>query len=206
MTGMMLLYLSIGMMVLSVLSNRYWTRQLAATRAAQAKIRMKAEEAAGEAAELAAAYAQIAAQHAEAEKRVAKAEQDMQAALLELERTRDAPVNRYHVFDRLEPRQGRFWEAAVRGAAGGARPSDRSAQRAWSGIRRFVLIADTERDARERVAARFSRRTGFELLEVVPCRLSGLTVSRIAELSTFRKRNAAEEESRPSRRTASGRA
>lgn len=202
MTGMML-YLSLGLMVMSVISNRYWRRQLEAMRSNQDKIKTKVDDVTTEVAEVATVYAQLAHQHAETEKRAAKAEQEMQAALLELDKRRDAPVVRYYVFDRIEPRQGRFWEAAVRHVPADTPSFERGGHRSWTGLRRYVLIAETEREARERVEARFPRKAGFHLLEVAPCRLNGLSVNRIAEFSTFRKPGAAEEDAKPSRRPAS---
>ncbi|WP_353861482.1 hypothetical protein [Azospirillum formosense] len=201
MTGMML-YLSLGLMVLTVLSNRYWRRQLEGLRQAQLRIREKMEEVGKDVEDIATAYSQVAQKHGEAEKRALKAEQDMQAALNELEARQAAPVVRYHVFDRSEPRPGRFWEAAVRHV-----PSDATVmtgQRGWVGIRRCLLTAETEREVRERVSARYPRKAGFQVLEVVPCRVAGLSVNRIPELSTFRRSAPPEEAARPPRRAAAG--
>ncbi|TWA80307.1 hypothetical protein FBZ83_109113 [Azospirillum brasilense] len=202
MTGMML-YLSLGLMVLTVLSNRYWRRQLEGLRQGQLRIREKMEEVGKDVEDIANAYSQITQKHAEAEKRALKAEQDMQAALNELEARQAAPVVRYHVFDRSEPRPGRFWEAAVRHV-----PSDATVmtgQRGWMGIRRCLLTAETEREVRERVSARYPRKAGFQVLEVVPCRVAGLSVNRIPELSTFRRSAPPEEAARAPRRAAAGR-
>lgn len=202
MTGMML-YFSLGLMVLTVLSNRYWRRQLQGLREAQVRIREKMEGVGKDVEDIATAYSHIAQKHADAEKRALKAEQDMQAALIELEAKRASPVVRYHVFDRSEPRPGRFWEAAVRHV-----PTDATVmtgQRGWVGIRRCLLTAETEREVRERVSARYPRKAGFQVLEVVPCRVAGLSVNRIPELSTFRRSAAPEEAARPPRRAASGR-
>ncbi|QCO19032.1 hypothetical protein D3869_27685 (plasmid) [Azospirillum brasilense] len=202
MTGMML-YLSLGLMVLTVLSNRYWRRQLEGLRQGQLRIREKMEEVGKDVEDIATAYSQITQKHAEAEKRAVKAEQDMQAALNELEARQASPVVRYHVFDRSEPRPGRFWEAAVRHV-----PSDATVmtgQRGWVGIRRCLLTAETEREVRERVSARYPRKAGFQVLEVVPCRVAGLSVNRIPELSTFRRSAPPEEAARTPRRAAGGR-
>ncbi|QCN99044.1 hypothetical protein D3093_27605 (plasmid) [Azospirillum argentinense] len=202
MTGMML-YLSLGLMVLTVLSNRYWRRQLEGLRQGQLRIREKMEEVGKDVEDIATAYSQVTQKHAEAEKRAQKAEQDMQAALNELEARQTTPVVRYHVFDRSEPRPGRFWEAAVRHV-----PSDATVmtgQRGWLGIRRCLLTAETEREVRERVSARYPRKAGFQVLEVVPCRVAGLSVNRIPELSTFRRSAPPEEAARPPRRAAGGR-
>jgi len=186
MTGMML-YFALGLMVLTVISNRYWRRQLALTRVAMAKLKDKVDDVTKEVADVASDYAQLAHHHAEMEKRVQKAEIDFQAAVLELEQKKAAPLDRYFIFDRLEPRPGRFWEVAVRYSPAGVSYGEMRGHRGWSGVRRYLLIADGERDARERVAARFPRRAGFEVVEVAGCRVNGLSVSRIAELSTFRK-------------------
>lgn len=199
----MMLYLSLGLMVLTVLSNRYWRRQLEGLRQGQLRIREKMEEVGKDVEDIATAYSQVTQKHAEAEKRALKAEQDMQAALNELEARQTAPVVRYHVFDRSEPRPGRFWEAAVRHV-----PSDATVmtgQRGWVGIRRCLLTAETEREVRERVSARYPRKAGFQVLEVVPCRVAGLSVNRIPELSTFRRSAPPEEAARPPRRAAGGR-
>ena len=205
MTGMML-YFSLGLMVLTVISNRYWRRQLELMRLSHDKIREMTDEVTKEVAEVATVYAQIAHQHAEVEKRMTKAENDMQAALLELDAKRNGPVTHYYVFDRLEPRPGRFWEVAIRFVPADAGTTDRQGQRSWAGLRRYILIGDTEREVRERVGARFPRKAGYHLLEVVPCRLSGLAVNRITELSTFRKpAPAADEEPKPPRRAAAAR-
>lgn len=205
MTGMML-YFALGLMVLTVLSNRYWRRQLTLTRIAMSKLKEKVDDVTKEVADIATDYAQLAQHQAEMEKRVQKAEIDMQAAILELDQKKGAPMQRYFVFDRNEPRPGRFWEVAVRFHPTAVSFADQRGYRGWSGgIRRFLLIADGERDARERVAARYPRKAGFEILEVAGCRLNGLTVNRISELSTFRKPGKPEEEAaaataRPQRR------
>jgi hypothetical protein len=184
MTGMML-YFALGLMVLTVLSNRYWRRQLVLTKVANSKLKDKVEDVTREVADVASDYAQLAHHFAEMEKRVQKAEVDLQATLVEFEKKKDAPLDRYFVFDRQEPRPGRFWEVAVRCSPSNSVES--RGQRGWSGVRRYLLVADGERDARDRVTSRFQRRAGFEVVEVAGCRLSGLSVNRIAELSTFRK-------------------
>ncbi|AWU97616.1 hypothetical protein [Azospirillum ramasamyi] len=201
MTGMML-YFALGLMVLTVLSNRYWRRQLVLTRVAMSKLKEKVDDVTREVADVASDYGQLAQHHTDMEKRVQKAEIDMQAAILELDQKKGAAMQRYFVFDRNEPRPGRFWEVAVRFHPTAVSFVDQQGHRGWSGIRRFLLIADSERDARERVAARFPRKAGFEILEVAGCRLNGLTVNRISEHSTFRKPAKPEEEAtaRPQRR------
>ncbi len=193
MTGM-LLYFALGLMVLTVLSNRYWRRQLALTRVANSKLKGKVDDVTKEVADVASDYAQLAHHFAEMEKRVQKAEVDLQAAVIELDQKKAAPMDRYFIFDRLEPRPGRFWEVAVRYSPAGASYGDMRGHRGWTGIRRYILIGDGERDVRDRVTSRFPRKAGFEVIEVAGCRLNGLSVNRIAELSTFRKPGAKDEE------------
>lgn len=210
MTGM-LLYASLGFMVLTVLSNRFWRRQLAAARVSFGKVKEGADEISKELADVAKDYTAVNHHLGETERRVGKAEQDLAAAVAELETKKTGPMQRYFIFDRMEPRAGRFYEAAVRYDANAA-SEDRVAHRAWTGVRRYLLIAETEREARERTGARFSRKLGFEVVEVTPCRLAGLSVNRISDISTFRRPSAGEDDDtkrpaqRPARRTAPARA
>lgn len=207
MTAMML-YAALGLMILTVLSNRFWRRQLSTARVSLAKLKEAAEAVGKELSHASKDYAAINQHLADTERRTAKAEQDLAAALAELETKKAAPVQRYFVFDRLEPRPGRFFEAAVRFDPNAA-SEDRMAHRAWSGVRRYLLVAETEREARERIGGRFTRKQGFEVVEVTACRLAGLSINRIAELSTFRRASASEEDDtarRPARRAAPARA
>ncbi|WP_042696440.1 hypothetical protein [Azospirillum sp. B506] len=203
MTGMML-YFALGLMVLTVLSNRYWRRQLVVTRIAMSKLKEKVEDVTREVTDVASEYGQLSQHFADMEKRVQKAEIDMQAAILELDQKKSAALERYFVFDRNEPRPGRFWEVAVRCQPIGISLAEQFGFRGWTGVRRFLLVADGDREARDRVAARYPRKAGFEIIEVAGCRLNGLTVNRISELSTFRKPAKPEEEAaaaaRPQRR------
>jgi len=204
MTGM-LLYASLGLMILTVLSNRFWRRQLVAARVALAKLKETAEEVRKELADATKDHNALSQQFADTERRAAKAEQDLAAVSAEYETKKAEPLQRYYVFDRMEPRPGRFYEVAVRYDPNSA-TEDRVAHRAWVGVRRYLLVAEAQRDVRERVTARFTRKLGFEVAEVAPCRLAGLSINRISELSTFRRRPApgAEEDTarRPARRAA----
>lgn len=203
MTGM-LLYIALGLMILTVLSNRFWRRQLVSARVSLTKLKEAADDASKELSDAAREYAAVDRHISDTERRATKAEQELAAALAEYEAKRDGPVQRYYVFDRLEPRQGRFYEAAVRYDPNAA-SEERLTHRAWVGVRRYILVAETEREARERVGNRFIRKLGFEVVEVAPCRLAGLTVNRISELSTFRRPSAGDEEEsprRPARRAA----
>lgn len=203
MTGM-LLYVALGLMVLTVLSNRFWRRQLVSARVSLTKLKEAADDASKELSDAAKEYAAVDRHVGDAERRAAKAEQELATVLAEYEAKRTGPVQRYYIFDRMEPRQGRFYEATVRYDPNAA-SEERVAHRAWTGVRRYILVAETERDARERIGNRFTRKLGFEVVEVAPCRLAGLTINRIAELSTFRRATAGEEDDtsrRPARRTA----
>jgi len=201
MTGM-LLYLALGLMILTVLSNRFWRRQLTTVSVSLAKLKETSDEIGVEVADTAQEYAALDAQYNEALKRTTKLEQEVEAAVAELEVKKAAAVNRYYVFDRQEPRPGRFFEAVVRYDPTAA-PDERPVHRAWIGVRRYVLLAETEREARDMLSARFPRKHGFEVIEVAACRLAGLSINRIAELSTFRRPTAGDgedEAKRPARR------
>lgn len=197
MIGVML-YASAALIVLTVVSNRYWRRQLAKTSDAANKLKDKADELTREVAEVAANYGSLSHDLAEIERRAGRAEQELAIAVQELETKRQSGTDRYYIFDRLEPRPGRFWEAAIRHQPDSA--TLRLHHRTWIGVRRYILVADSERDARERIGARFPRKSGFEVAHVVPCRLATLTVNRIAELSTFRKPGSRDEDDPPPRR------
>lgn len=193
-----LLYVSLGIIVLTVLSNRFWRRQLASARATLEKARENADAAARALGDANRVHAALSQETADAERRADVAERDLAAALAEYEATRAAPVERRFVLDHASPRPGLFYEAAVRyepGTAIGKPP----AHRAWAGVRHYLLIADSEHEARQRANAHFLRRNGFVVIGVVPCRLTGLTVSRIPELSTFRRSPAGEEPEPPGR-------
>lgn len=182
----MLLYVALGLMILTVLSNRFWRRQLATTRVSLVKLKEKADEVGRELNDAAHDYTTVRQKVADTEKRAARAEQELAAMLNDLEARKAGPGRRYYVFDRLEPRPGRFYEVAVRYDPNAA-SEERSIHRAWSGVRRYMLVAESEGEARERASGRFQRKLGFEVVEVAPCRLDGLAVNRIAELSTFRR-------------------
>lgn len=198
MIGMML-YGSGALMVLAVISNRYWRRQLRKATASANKLKEKADDLTREVAEVASNYGSLSHDLAEIERRANKTEQELAAAIQELEAKRNAGTDRYYIFDRLEPRPGRFWEAAIRHQPGNV--SERLHHRTWMGVRRYIVVADSDREARERIAARFPRKSGFELAHVIPCRVANLTVSRIQELSTFRRQGSGDEDDPAPRRS-----
>lgn len=183
MIGMML-YASLALMVLTVLSNRYWRRQLFKARDSANKLKVKVDDLTREVAQVASNYGSLAHDTAETERRAKRAEQELAVTLQELESKKEAATDRFYIFDRLEPRPGRFWEIALRHQPEQA--DERYYYRTWQGVRRYIVVADTDREAQDRISARFSRKHGFVVVHVIPCRLANMSVNRIAELSTFR--------------------
>lgn len=186
MTGMML-YLAFGLMILTVVSNRYWRSRHSSTTGTTRKARETLEAMDDDLEDAAALHQQVSQQHAEAQARTARAEQEMNQALAHLEACRTLPANRLYVFDRLEPRPGRFWEVAVRHLP--QTQEERLPHRTWTGIRRYLLAAGNEREARERISARYPRKAGFDVVEVRPSTLAGLTVNPVTQASPFRRRS-----------------
>lgn len=82
---------------------------------------------------------------------------------------RAAPVERYHIFDRLDARPGSIWSLEVRRAdeAGG---NARMAA-AWPTPRTYLIVASTPREAADRALQRFPRNQGFEIGNAVACHL-----------------------------------
>ena len=68
----------------------------------------------------------------------------------------DAPSREFHVFDRVAGRKGDVWAVVVESRAEGA---------PWSGIRHYVVVAETPEDARTRVRDRFPSISGFSVSE-----------------------------------------
>ena len=92
-----------------------------------------------------------------------KAEQELRRVEAILAARRTARPVRYHVFDRLEGRHGAIWLVTV-DASGRGTP--------WTGRRRYLVVADTERLARERTQLRFSRTAGYQVAAVAPSPLT----------------------------------
>ncbi|MCW2245853.1 hypothetical protein M2352_001444 [Azospirillum fermentarium] len=189
MTGMML-YLAFGLMILTVVSNRYWRSRHSTTSGTTRKAREKLDSMAGDLETAVRLCQQAAKEHADAQERTAKAEQEMTQTLARLEACRGLPSNRFYVFDRLEPRPGRFWEVAVRHLP--QAQEERLPHRTWAGVRRYLLVSDNEREARERIAARFPRKAGFEIVDIRPSALAALTVNPVTQASAFRRRTGEE--------------
>ena len=81
-----------------------------------------------------------------------------------------AAPERFHVFDRLEPRPGVIWEVPVRRSPDVVTFSAGLA-RAWREGRTYLIVATTQREALERVTQRFPRISGFEVGQATSCRL-----------------------------------
>ncbi|MGQ9372020.1 hypothetical protein [Azospirillum sp. ST 5-10] len=182
MTGL-LVYSAFSLMVLTVLSNRYWRGHIARCRSAVRRLQDEVEAATRDLRDAAQSCGELAQRFAEAEQRTLRSELEAGQVEAELEAMRQAAVERYYVFDRLEPRSGRFWEAAIRRSADGSPRGHRRPppSQSWSGVRRYLLVADGERDARERVTARFQAKAGFDVAELMPCRLAALAVNRAGD-------------------------
>jgi hypothetical protein len=201
MTEMALFYAAFAMTVLTVLSNRYWRRQLRRTRGEAERAREKAESISREVAAVAARYAGLSHDHSTTEARMKRTEAEVTVLSQELTSLRQAGADRYYIFDRLEPRQGRIWEVSVRFYPEQA--GERLHHRTWNGLRRYILVSDNERDAKHRASMRFPRKSGFEVVQIIPCKIANLTINRVNEFSTFRRPGSEEdgEDKKPARAT-----
>ncbi len=100
---------------------------------------------------------------------VQTAEAAVASAQKELATVREAPIERYYVFDRMEPRIGVIWEARVRLLPDPM--TDRRLLEAWKADRVYLIVAGSHSEAEERMQQRFSRASGFEVYNIVPCPL-----------------------------------
>lgn len=102
----------------------------------------------------------------------ALAEAKRQADLLErqLDALQQAPMELYHVFDRLESRPGTIWEVAVRRAPDALYTSAAMAA-SWRDGRTYLIVASNQKEALDRAAQRFPRVNGYEVGTVLTCRL-----------------------------------
>ncbi|HYG88614.1 MAG TPA: hypothetical protein VD978_20405 [Azospirillum sp.] len=163
-----LAYAAVGLLVISVIVGRMARRQFETARKA-----LVADEAvlttAGQALQEALRARNDAEQrHAGLDGRLEQAQAEVRAAQQALETVREAPVERFHVFDRLEPRPGSLWSVTVvrrPDAPGGPAP--------WTGERTLVVAASGQSEALERVMMRYARSSGFEVRGATPCPLFG---------------------------------
>lgn len=181
MNNFALFYAAFAMITLAVLLNRYWRRRIRRIRRDAERAREQVEDVRKEVSAVAARFETLAADMESTSARTDTATTDIETLSRELEDLKSASMDRYYIFDRLEPRQGRFWEATIRQArADKSRPD-------WNG-RRYILVAENERDAHRKVAARFPRQLGYEETRLVPCRIAGLSINRVNDgASTFRR-------------------
>lgn len=108
----------------------------------------------------------------------------------QFEAVQKAAPERFHVFDRLEPRPGVIWEVPVRRSPDAVTVSAGLA-RAWREGRTYLIVATTQREALERTAQRFPRISGFEVGPATTCRLfqpARPTASSASAASPARKR------------------
>jgi hypothetical protein len=185
-------YLSLIFVVLAVLSNRYWRRQLNKAAEQMVAAREASEKAAKRAASVAAECMALGNDVAALTKRADKVEAEYQVLTAEKERKRAAHVEKYYIFDRSQPRAGGFWEVAVR-CTGDTALSDKDKPRqTWVGVRTYLLIADNEGSALRRAQARFPQQEGYQVIQAVACRIPGLQISRVEEFSTYRRKEVVE--------------
>ncbi len=99
----------------------------------------------------------------DAEARLSEAERAVEAAERRLADARRRPVERCFVFDRQEPRPGRIW--AVRIAQAARAPAGREDRRRipWAGVRVWLVVADSRKEAIDRAGLRFPRSGGYEI-------------------------------------------
>lgn len=185
MTEMALYYAAFAFTVLAVLSNRYWRRQIRRTKAEGERAREKAETITKSIATASAQYGALSHDASTTEARIERTTLEIATLSQELEKLKKSGSDCYYIFDRLEPRQGRFWEVSVRFSPDQA--GERLHHRTWSGIRNYILVAESERDAKHRAGLRFPRKSGFEVVQVVGCRITNLSVNRVNDFSTFRR-------------------
>lgn len=99
---------------------------------------------------------------------------EAQAALLAAERqlaaARSTPAERFYVFDRLDPRPGTIWEVPVTHMAESANHSHRMAA-VWGGTRRYLVVANSRREALDRLLQRYPKSYGFDVGSPFPCAL-----------------------------------
>lgn len=82
---------------------------------------------------------------------------------------RAAPVERYHIFDRLDARPGNIWSVEIRRSDDSGSTNRMAA--AWPTPRTYLIVASTPREAADRALQRFPRNQGFEIGNAVPCGL-----------------------------------
>lgn len=182
MSHLALFYAAFAMVTLAVLLNRYWRRRIRRIHRDAERAREQVEEVRKEVQAVSGKFEALSNDMEATEARTDTATGDIENLTKEVEALKASAMDRYYIFDRLEPRQGRFWEATIR------QPRADRSRPDWASGRRYILVAENERDAQRKVAARFPRQLGFEEMKMAACRISGLSINRVNESSsTFRK-------------------
>ena len=104
------------------------------------------------------------------EETLAEAKRQNEALERQLDALQQAPMELYHVIDRLEARPGTIWEVAVRRAPDALYTSAAMAA-SWRDGRTYLIVASNQKEALDRAAQRFPRVNGYEVGTVLTCRL-----------------------------------
>lgn len=104
------------------------------------------------------------------EEALAEAKRQAEALERQLDAVQQAPMELFHVFDRLEARPGTIWEVTVRRAPDALYTSGAMAA-SWRDGRAYLVVAANQKEALDRVAQRFPRVNGYEIGPVLTCRL-----------------------------------
>lgn len=97
---------------------------------------------------------------------ITTAREALAAAEKRLAEVRQAPVERHYVFDRLEPRPGVIWSARIRRIPDAITPARIVA--AWGMVRDVLVVGGSYSEASERLAQRYSKQSGFEVIRLSP--------------------------------------
>lgn len=178
-------YVSLILVILAVLSNRYWRRQLTKARDQYETVKRKAADVTRQMGGVARECTALASDLSALTKRADKAVKEFEYLEAELERRRTAPMERFHIIDRSEPRSGAFWEVAIR--CTGVNEQDYVGRAYWPGTRTYLVIADSDVNAARRAQTKFPLQNGYQVVQAVPCRITGLAVSRLDGIPTTRR-------------------
>lgn len=163
---LILTYAAVALLAVSIILSRTARRQLTAARkalAADEAVLVKAGQALQE---VLRGQHDAEQRHTGLDGRLEQAQGEVRTAQQALDAARRAPVERYHVFDRLEPRPGPLWAVTVARS-----PGTPSGTAPWTGERTCIVAAASQSDATERAALRYPRAAGFEVRSTVPCPL-----------------------------------
>jgi len=163
----LLTYAAVLLLAVSIMLSRASRRQLSAARKALATNEAALTEAGQALQEAVRAKLDAEQRHTGLDERLEQAQAQVRTAREALDAVRQAPLERYHVFDRMEPRPGALWAVTVARS-----PDVPSSAPPWSGERTFLLTAASQSEAVERVTLRYPRASGFDLRTAAPCPIS----------------------------------